>query len=125
MIRMKPTKSSLFQSFTFAISGILHTIRSESNFRIHIIAALLAIAIGWALQISANDWLWIVLSIALVMAAELINTSVESLADMVSSDYHPLIKKTKDAAAGAVLIAALFALVCGLIIFIPYLTEAL
>jgi len=59
------------------------------------------------------------------MAAELINTAIESLADLVSSEYHPLIKKTKDAAAGAVLITALFAIISGLVIFIPKLIEAI
>jgi len=121
---MKPPKSSLYQSFSCAITGIINTIKSESSFKIHIAAALLTIAMGLFFRLTANEWLWIVLSIALVMAVELINTSIESLANMVSPEFHPLIKKTKDAAAGAVFIAALFAFISGLIIFIPKLIEA-
>lgn len=121
---MKPPKPSLFQGFYFAISGIVSTIKSETNFKIHIVAALLVSAMGLFFQITTDEWLWIALSIAIVMLTELINTSIESLANMVSPEYHPLIKKTKDAAAGAVLIAAFFALICGLIIFIPHLIEA-
>lgn len=124
MIQMKPSKPSLFQGFSFAISGIISTIKSETNFKIHILAALLAIVMSMFFQVTANEWLWIALSIALVMLTELINTSIESLANMVSPEYHPLIKKTKDAAAGAVLIAAIFACICGMVIFIPYLIEA-
>lgn len=120
---MKPPKSSLYQGFSYAISGIVSTIKSELHFKIHILAALLAVSAGIFLQIETHEWLWITLSIAIVMVAELLNTSIESLSNIVSPDYHPLIKKTKDAAAGAVLIAALFALICGLIIFIPHLTE--
>ncbi|HUH17778.1 diacylglycerol kinase family protein [Albibacterium sp.] len=120
---MKPPKSSLYQGFSYAISGIVSTIKSELHFKIHVLAALLAVSAGIFLQIETHEWLWITLSIAIVMVAELLNTSIESLSNIVSPDYHPLIKKTKDAAAGAVLIAALFALICGLIIFIPHLTE--
>ncbi len=123
-IQMKPPKSSLYQGFSYAISGIVSTIKSELHFKIHILAALLAVSAGIFLQIETHEWLWIALSIAIVMVAELLNTSIESLSNMVSPEYHPLIKKTKDAAAGAVLIAALFALICGLIIFIPHLIEA-
>jgi len=121
---MKPPKSSLYQSFSCAIDGIFSSIKSESNFKIHIVSALLVVAMGFFFQIAIYEWLWIALAIAVVMLAELINTSIESLANMVSQEYHPLIKKTKDAAAGAVLIAALFALISGLIIFIPKLIEA-
>lgn len=120
---MKQPKPSLFQGFSFAIAGIVNTIKSEVNFKFHIAAALLAIAMGLVFQITTDEWLWIALSIAIVMLSELMNTGIESLANMVSPEYHPLIKKTKDAAAGAVLIAALFALICGLTIFIPHLTE--
>lgn len=123
-MQIKPPKSSLFQNFSFAISGIVSTIKSETNFRIHMVAALLAVVMGIIIEITTYEWLWIALSIAIVMLTELINTSIESLANMVSPEYHPLIKKTKDAAAGAVLIAALFALICGLTIFIPHLIEA-
>jgi diacylglycerol kinase len=121
---MKPPKLSFYQSFSYAFAGIISTIKSETNFKIHAISALLAVAMGLLFQITMYEWLWISLAIAFVMVAELINTSIESLANLVSPEYHSLIKKTKDAAAGAVLIAAIFALICGIIIFIPRLIEA-
>ncbi|TCK83421.1 diacylglycerol kinase family protein [Albibacterium bauzanense] len=121
---MKQPKPSPYQGFSFAIAGIINTIKSEANFKFHIVAALVAIGMGLFFKLTTYEWLWIALSIAIVMLTELINTSVESLANVVSPEYHPLIKKTKDAAAGAVLIAALFAFICGMVIFIPYLIEA-
>jgi len=122
---MKPPRFSLYQGFSCALAGIVNTLKSEATFKVHLVAALLVVAMGLFFRLTAIEWLWVALSITLVMAAELINTAIESLADLVSSEYHPLIKKTKDAAAGAVLITALFAIISGLVIFIPKLIEAI
>jgi len=116
---MKPLKPSVYRSFYCAFAGIGNSIKSEINLKIHIFAAALAIGMGLFFKISSSEWLWIFLAIFLVLAAEIMNTAIESLSNLVSPDYHPLIKKTKDAAAGAVLLIAIFALICGLIIFLP------
>jgi len=120
---MKPSKPSFFQGFSYAYAGIINSIKSEANLKVHLGAACLAIAMGLFFQISSNEWLWILLVIFLVLAAEVMNTAIESLSNLVSPEYHPLIKKTKDASAGAVLLLSVFALICGFIIFLPKITA--
>ena len=116
---MKPSKPSFFRGFSFAFDGIVDSVKSEVNLKVQLGAACLAIAMGLFFQISTNEWLWILLVIFLVLAAEVMNTAIESLSNLVSSEYHPLIKKAKDAAAGAVLLISILALICGAIVFLP------
>jgi diacylglycerol kinase len=66
-----------------------------------------------------TEWCWIIIAIALVFITEMLNTSIEFLTDLVSPNYHPLAKNTKDVAAGAVLVAAIIAIILGLMIFLP------
>ncbi len=112
-------------AFVNAFHGIRAAFRDERNFRIHTVVALLALLTGYCLRLSATEWLWVSLAMAMVMAAELINTAIEALFDFVSPGEHPLAKKAKDTAAAAVLIAAVFALVVGLVIFGPKLSRQL
>lgn len=118
-------KQSFFRSFSFAIAGIISAFKTEQNFKIHLGAAFVAVVLAIALNVSATEWLWITLAITLVMGAELMNTAIESLADRVSAELHPLIRGAKDCAAGAVLLMALFALVCGFVIFVPKILKLL
>src|SRR5690606_32327934 len=119
------SKHSFFRSFSFALAGILSAFRTEQNFKFHSGAAVAAVALAVFLDISANEWLWIALAVALVMGAELMNTAIESLANHVSAEQHPLIRVAKDCAAGAVLMMAIFALVCGSVIFAPKILRFL
>ena len=105
--------------FQFAFEGIFEVIKSQSNFKIHLLAAFLAIFAGLYLKISSTEWCLIIGCIALVLSAETFNTAIEYLTDLVSPDYHILAKKTKDAAAGAVLLIAAGAAIIGFIIFLP------
>lgn len=89
--------------------------------RFHVLAALAAVLAGVWLRLSRGEWLWIGLAVALVWAAELLNTAVERLVDLVSPERHPLAKAAKDTAAGAVLVLAAFAVVVGLCVFGPRL----
>jgi diacylglycerol kinase (ATP) len=107
------------RSFRFAGIGIYSLFRHENNARIHLIAAILVIIAGIWFQLSQTEWCFIVISVGLVWAAEAINTSLEKLADVVSSEYHPGIKIVKDTAAAAVLILAISAVIVGGIIFVP------
>jgi diacylglycerol kinase (ATP) len=107
------------RSFRFAGVGIYNLFRYENNARIHLMACLLVIAAAVFFDISAIEWMVIIVQIALVWAAEAFNTSLEKLADLVSPDYHPTIKIVKDTAAAAVLILAISAVIVGAIIFIP------
>src|SRR5690606_28223247 len=94
--QMRHAKKYFYQGFYCAVSGIVNSVKSEANMKFHLLAATLAIALEVLLQISSSEWLWIFLAIFLVMAAETMNTAIESLSDLVSPEYHPLIKSTKD-----------------------------
>ena len=106
-------------SFRHAGRGIVVLLR-QPNARIHVVAAVLAVILGLALGISAGDWAILTLCIALVIAAEGINTAVERVVDLASPEWHALARDAKDLAAGAVLVAAIGATVVGVIIFAPY-----
>ena len=107
------------KSFDYSIQGISTFFKNEHNARIHAVAAVAVIALGWYCKLNRMEWCWITLSIGLVILSEMFNTAIEYFTDLVSPEIHPLAKKTKDVASGAVLIAALIAVVIGLFIFIP------
>ena len=107
------------KSFDYAIQGISTFFKNEHNARIHAVAAIAVIALGWYCKLNRMEWCWITLAIGLVILSEMFNTAIEYLTDLVSPEMHPLAKKTKDVASGAVLIAAVIAVVIGLFIFTP------
>ncbi len=109
----------LIKSFTYAWTGIKSCFESESNFRIHLFAAIAAIIASVLLNISAAEWIAVCFCIAFVVTMEMINTAIEKLCDVVHEEVHLAIKKVKDIAAGAVLIAAIFSLITAAIIFLP------
>jgi len=111
----------LIRSFGYAFKGIGYAAKTQLNFRIHLVTTLIACFMGYALHISVNEWQWIILSIALVLIAELVNTAIEFLTDLVSPGYNETAGHVKDISAGAVVIAALFAVITGAIIFLPKL----
>ena len=113
-------KQPFYSSFVYAAQGIRAALREERNMRFHVIAAMLAVIVGWYLRISTADWLWILLVIFLVFAAEFLNTVTEAVTDLLSNHHYDInVRKAKDVAAGGVLLAALFAVAVGLIIFVP------
>lgn len=112
-----------FKGFEYAFHGLIYLIRKERNFKVHLIALLMVIFAGFLFQIQRSEWLIILLISALVLALEAINTAIERLCDLYSTDLNPQIKLIKDLAAGAVLIAAIFALVIALVIFYPYVNK--
>jgi len=114
-------KSRLY-SFKYAISGLKYFVRNDHNGRIHLCATILAVALSYYLNISKLEWIAIMGVITSVIVTEIINASIEKLSDVVSPEYHPVIKIVKDLAAGAVLVSAAFAVVVGVIIFIPKLS---
>nr|WP_199079544.1 diacylglycerol kinase family protein [Pedobacter sp. ASV19] len=111
--------SKFIQGFGFAGKGLYYTFKTQINFRFHCGAALAVVICGWYFNLNQTEWLWILLSIAMVLVLELVNTAIEALVDLVSPDYHQKAGIAKDTAAAAVLIAALLAALIGLIIFIP------
>lgn len=123
MISMTETKHSLIASFRCAFQGIAACIRRERNMKIHICAAAVVTAAGFVFRISSTEWLVCLLLFAMVMGAELINTALEAAVDLACPKQHPTAKLAKDAAAGAVLIIAIFAAIAGLVIFLPKLIS--
>lgn len=114
----------LVQAMGHAFAGIVTILKEERNMRFHVLAAIAAILVGWLLKISTADWLWVLLVIFLVFAAEFLNTVTEAVTDLlVQHHYDVNVKKAKDVAAGGVLLAALFAVLVGLIIFVPRILE--
>ncbi|MFD0672064.1 diacylglycerol kinase family protein [Cohnella sp. GCM10027633] len=113
------------RSFGYAIRGIVEAVRRERHMRFHVAAAVVVIAVAAWLQADTADWLWLVAAIGSVWAAELFNTAIERAVDLASPDLHPLAKAAKDAASGAVLVAAAFAAVIGVIVLGPPLWERL
>jgi len=109
------------KSFGFAFTGLYELVKSEPNARIHLAATICAILAGFSLQISNGEWCIISIAIALVWAAEAFNTVIEKLVDHLFPEYHETARVVKDISAGAVLVCAMAALVCGLIIFLPKL----
>jgi diacylglycerol kinase (ATP) len=109
------------RSFGYAFSGLYELLKSEPNARIHFLATVCALIAGITLHISKLEWCVILILIALVWAAEAFNTAIEKLVDHLFQDYHETARIAKDVSAGAVLVCAMVALVCGLIIFLPKL----
>ena len=110
-------------SFAHAIDGLRLLLRQEHNARVHLAATLLVIAAAATASLSWSDWRWLVAAIALVWMAEAFNTAIEQLCNRVSPGFDPTIKRVKDLAAGAVLIASTAAALIGLLTFLPHLPE--
>lgn len=107
------------KSFKFAFNGIRLLITKEHNAWIHCFATACVLIAGALLGLSRMEWVAVVIVIGAVFAAEAVNSSIEALADLVSPEYNEAIKRTKDLAAGAVLLIAIAAAITGSIIFIP------
>lgn len=119
---MENSKNGLIkriQSFGFALKGMCELVRSEPNARIHLIGTIFALAAGFLLKISAAEWCVVLIVIALVWATEAFNTVIERLSDHLFPEYHETARFVKDVSAGAVLLSAIAALACGLIVFLP------
>lgn len=110
----------LVASMEFAITGVLTAFKEERNMRKHLVSAILAVLAGLIFQVSATEWLFLFLAIFLVIAFEIVNSAIENVVDLASG-YHfsMLAKNAKDMAAGAVLVVSGYAVVTGLIIFVP------
>ena len=113
----------LINRFGFALNGWRLFFKTEQNGQIQATIAVLAVAAGFFFRISTIEWMLLLLCIALVLGLEMINSVIEKLADHVHPQIHPQIKWVKDAAAGAVLLAAVVSAVVGCIIFLPKLLE--
>lgn len=111
--------ASRLASFRHAFAGWRHVLRTQRNAWIHAVASVAVFAVSFWLGLGRIEWAILLLTVALVWTAELVNTAVEAVVDLLSPDIHPLAKVAKDVAAAAVLIAALAAIGVGLLVFGP------
>jgi diacylglycerol kinase (ATP) len=111
----------MLRKFAAAFNGICYCLRTQVNMLIHLAATLAVVGLAWYLQLPSWEWAILVLAIAMVLAAEAFNTAVEVMVNLTTKQYHPLARIAKDVAAGAVLIAALGAVMVGYFVFGPYL----
>ncbi|MGE0637185.1 MAG: diacylglycerol kinase family protein [Bacteroidia bacterium] len=112
-------------SFRYAFKGLKLFFTTQHNSWIHLFAACSVVAAGFLFGIAKTEWLFVIAAIALVLITEMLNTAIEFLVDLVSPEYNELAGKVKDLAAGAVLFAALMAVVIGVLVFGPYLLALL
>ncbi len=111
---MKPT--SWLESLNCAIEGILWAVKSERHMRYHFVVALAVVFLALFYKISAFEFFLLVLAAVLVIFAELMNTAIEAVVDLVTDDYHELAKRAKDVAAGAVLVTSVGAVILGYLV---------
>ena len=118
-------KNSCFiDSFKYAFKGIQTVFQEERNMRTHLFLGISILLVSFFIGLEQNEWLWIILSVFLVLIMEIINTIVENVVDLITNNkYHPLAKKAKDMAAAAVLTTAFFSIVTASIIILPKILK--
>ncbi|HEY5513113.1 MAG TPA: diacylglycerol kinase [Geomonas sp.] len=116
---MKPTR--FIDSVNCAIEGILYTARTQKHMRHHFTAALLVLTAALLVRVSSVEFMLLALAISFVLFAELLNTAIEVVVDMISPEFHPMAKIAKDVAAGAVLVAAFGTAIMGYLVLAKYL----
>lgn len=117
---MKYDFKKQLRSFGYAWKGIRNCVGKEQNLSFHLIVTAAVVVAGFIWEITRTEWIAVILCIGAVIAAELFNTAIERLVDLVSPQRHPLAGQVKDIAAGAVLVCAVAAVIVGIIIFTPH-----
>lgn len=117
--KLKVKTKKLANSFKYAFQGLISSFKTERNMKIHILIMLLVIIAGIILKISTMDWIICAILFGIVISAELFNTAIETIVDMITPFRDPKAKLAKDISAGAVLVLAITSIIVGLIIFIP------
>jgi diacylglycerol kinase (ATP) len=123
MSESKFTIKGRLNSFACAANGIWTMLREEHNAYLHAVATILVVVAGNIFHVSTIEWCLLVLAITGVWMAEALNTALEVLADVAMPDFHPMVEKAKDVAAGGVLITSIGALVIAILIFVPYFIK--
>jgi len=113
------------QSFKFALTGIWTMLKSQHNAWIHACITAAVVVAGVVFGVSPSEWCWLVLAIMAVWTAEALNTALEFLADAASPEFHPLVRHSKDVAAGAVLISAIGSVIIGILVLGPHILHLL
>ena len=123
---MKNQKFSIrerLKSFGFAFNGLKILVREEHNARIHLFAVVCVTIAGVFFKITVSEWIAVVFAFGFVIAMEIVNSAIEGISNFISPEKHEMIKKIKDLSAASVLIAAITALLIGLIIFVPKILD--
>ena len=113
----------LINSFKYAFTGIWTALKKEKNMKIHFAVAVLVVILGILFKISKVEWILCTFAIAIVISAELFNTAIETIVDMITAEQNEKAKIAKDVSAGAVLITAIGATIVGIIIFLPKIAQ--
>jgi len=114
------TSSNVLKSFKYAFSGISYVLRTSRNFKIQLIFAVISLMIGFLLQISQSNYVILIATIMSVLILEILNTSIESIVDLVvKNEFSSLAKISKDTSAGAVLLASINSVIIAVYIFVP------
>lgn len=113
--------NSVMKSFQYAMTGLLHVFYTQRNMKIHLLAAVGVFALAWRLDFSAWEYAILTIAVGMVWVTEVVNTAIEVVVDLASPEIHPLAKKAKDIAAGAVLISAVVSVIIGGLLFGPHL----
>jgi diacylglycerol kinase len=116
---------SVIKSFGYAIQGLQFSFKHELNFKIEIACGIVACTCAFLFGITRIEWFMLLINITVVLMAELFNTALEKMCNMIQKETHATIKIIKDVSAAAVTITALFAFITGLIIFTPYFLKLL
>jgi diacylglycerol kinase (ATP) len=114
---------AVLQSFNWAFEGVIHVLRTERNMRIHFALATAVLILAFSYGVTKLELMALLIAISFVLIAEMVNTAVEATIDLATTSFDPLAKMAKDIAAGAVLIAAVNAIVIGYLVFADRLTE--
>lgn len=115
----KQEYKKLINSFKYAIEGLISSFKTERNMKIHILAMIITVILGFILKLDVIEWCICIIAIVLVISAELLNTAIETIVDMISLEKSEKAKLAKDISAGAVLTFAIGAVVVGIIILVP------
>ncbi len=114
------TSNNVLKSFKYALSGISYVLKTSRNFKIQLIFAITSLMIGFLLQISQSNYVILIATIMSVLILEILNTSIESIVDLVvKKEFSSLAKISKDTSAGAVLLASMNSVIIALYIFVP------
>lgn len=118
---MRPMPGSHSISFHDAWNGLIHAVKTQPNFTIHLLLSIITISAGFWLRISSLEWIIISMTIAIGLVIELVNTAIESTVDLITRRHHRLAKIAKDTAAAAMLVYSIGAVVVAVMIFVPRL----
>ena len=113
------------RSFSFSISGLKYAYKYEQSMFVHVIATICVITANIIFKVQPIEWLITVLAIGMVLAAELINTAIEAIVDMVTLEFHPLAKIAKDCGSAATFVLAVMAAIIGVVVYLPHVLEIL